>query len=183
MVEYRILPSNDYYRFGDDGSAWCRKLRGKHERIGPWRKLNPWKKDKYGHLCIYLCRNGYRKAMLFSPLILRLFKGEPQAAGLECRHIDGNPANNRIENLEWGTRKENAEDMVRHGKSTKGKSFRDRKSRQDSASKLDEDKVRGIILERRLGATMAALAAKYNISVSAVNDIDKNRTWKDVSRD
>ena len=30
------------------------------------------------------------------------------------RHLDGNPANNRIENLAWGTHSENAQDRERH---------------------------------------------------------------------
>lgn len=183
MVKYLLLPKNDYYRVGNDGSAWCRKLRGKYERIGPWRKLKPWKKDKYGHLCFYVCRNGYREAVLLSPLILRLFRGEPPAPKLECCHIDGDPSNNQVENLKWGTRKQNAADMVRHGRSTKGKSFGDRKAVKLAASKLDEEKVRAIVLERRAGATMRFLADKFRISLSAVNDIDKGRTWKEVSRD
>ena len=37
------------------------------------------------------------------------------ANGLEVRHLDGNPQNNRLENLAYGTRQENAQDMVRHG--------------------------------------------------------------------
>jgi hypothetical protein len=39
----------------------------------------------------------------------------PRPAGMETRHIDGDPSNNRLENLEYGTRSENAEDSKRHG--------------------------------------------------------------------
>ena len=36
-------------------------------------------------------------------------------AGKEVRHLDGNKSNNRPENLAYGTRRENALDIVRHG--------------------------------------------------------------------
>ncbi len=39
----------------------------------------------------------------------------PRPSGWETRHIDGNPSNNRLENLEYGTRSDNAEDSKRHG--------------------------------------------------------------------
>jgi hypothetical protein len=32
-----------------------------------------------------------------------------------CRHLDGNPINNRLENLRWGTHKENKADAIKHG--------------------------------------------------------------------
>ena len=47
-------------------------------------------------------------------LVLEAFVG-PRPAGMECRHLDGDPANNHLENLAWGTSKENGEDMTRHG--------------------------------------------------------------------
>jgi hypothetical protein len=38
----------------------------------------------------------------------------------ETRHLDGNKNNNCVENLAWGTRKENAEDRERHGQTSRG---------------------------------------------------------------
>lgn len=47
-------------------------------------------------------------------LVLEAFIG-PCPSGMECRHLDGNPSNNRLENLLWGTPLENANDRRRHG--------------------------------------------------------------------
>ena len=47
-------------------------------------------------------------------LVLEAFVG-PRPSGMECRHLDGNPANNRLDNLAWGTKFENDMDMFRHG--------------------------------------------------------------------
>lgn len=38
----------------------------------------------------------------------------------EVRHLDGNKANNALWNLAYGTRRENIEDMLRHGTMPKG---------------------------------------------------------------
>jgi hypothetical protein len=42
------------------------------------------------------------------------FTGE-NPADLETRHMDGNPGNNALGNLAFGTASENAHDRVRHG--------------------------------------------------------------------
>lgn len=47
-------------------------------------------------------------------LVLEAFVG-PRPKGMECRHLDGDPANNRLGNLVWGTKIENETDKVRHG--------------------------------------------------------------------
>lgn len=52
-------------------------------------------------------------------LVLEAFIGScPQ--GMECRHLDGNPSNNRLDNLVWGTHSENNRDIVTHGKHNYG---------------------------------------------------------------
>lgn len=40
--------------------------------------------------------------------------------GMECRHLNGVRDDNRLENLCWGTRKENQNDKIVHGNSLKG---------------------------------------------------------------
>jgi hypothetical protein len=48
-------------------------------------------------------------------LICRAFHGEPATPDLQTRHLDGDGLNNTVENLAWGTAKENAQDAIRHG--------------------------------------------------------------------
>ncbi|WP_336158169.1 HNH endonuclease signature motif containing protein [Amycolatopsis sp. VC5-11] len=47
-------------------------------------------------------------------LVLEAFVG-PRPEGQEARHLNGNPADNRLHNLAWGTSSQNKADMVRHG--------------------------------------------------------------------
>jgi len=46
--------------------------------------------------------------------VLETFVG-PCPEGMEARHLDGNPANNRLSNLCWSTHKENVRDQYKHG--------------------------------------------------------------------
>jgi hypothetical protein len=47
-------------------------------------------------------------------LVLQAFVG-PCPAGQECCHGDGDPSNNVLSNLRWGTRSDNRRDSVGHG--------------------------------------------------------------------
>ena len=47
-------------------------------------------------------------------LVAEAFIG-PRPEGCEVCHRDGNPKNNHVSNLRWGTRSENVKDAVRHG--------------------------------------------------------------------
>ena len=77
------------------------------------RVLKP-RKSRDGHLRVYLCREGKPRNKSVHRLVLEAFVGVcPE--GMECLHADGNPENNRVANLRWGTCSENALDSVNHG--------------------------------------------------------------------
>ena len=69
-------------------------------------------------------RSGYETVQLYTDgksathyvhrLVLSTFDRLPDD-NEEVRHLDGNPANNHLENLAWGTRADNILDQVRHG--------------------------------------------------------------------
>lgn len=56
-----------------------------------------------------------RRILRVHRLVLLAFTGAPAGVSTECLHIDGNPANNRLANLRWGTVSENIADQIRHG--------------------------------------------------------------------
>lgn len=73
----------------------------------------------------YIDRDGYRIVSLSSKggvkqkfrahrLVLEAFVG-PCPEGCLARHLNGNPLDNWVENLAWGTPTENSADMIRHG--------------------------------------------------------------------
>ncbi len=68
-----------------------------------------------GHRQVTLSREGRVWTWTVHTLVLRAFVG-PCPPGLEGLHDDGDPANNHVGNLSWGTRSENMLDRVRHGR-------------------------------------------------------------------
>jgi HNH endonuclease len=109
-VRYHIL-EDIRFRIGSDGSTWTRATHnGFIRRDGIWRPLKP-QTNKRGYQSI---KFGRWKRFRLHSLVLECFVG-PRPPGMECRHLDGNPSNNALENLAWGTRSENRADQVRHG--------------------------------------------------------------------
>ena len=64
---------------------------------------------------VLLWKGGERKLVRTYRLVLEAFRG-PCPPDHEACHWDDDPANNRLENLRWGTASENQRDRVRNGK-------------------------------------------------------------------
>lgn len=75
-----------------------------------------------GHLYLTLHRKGERRRQFFvHNLVLLAFVG-PRPDGMpETRHLDGDPTNNYLENLRYGTSVENSDDQRMHGTHRNGR--------------------------------------------------------------
>ena len=67
-----------------------------------------------GYPFVNLCIQGKCQVRTVHSLVAEAFIG-PRPEGAEVCHNDGNPANNRVDNLRYGTSSDNALDKVRHG--------------------------------------------------------------------
>lgn len=105
-------------------------------------------------------------------LILEAFVGNrPQ--GYVCRHLNGNALDNRLENICWGTPKENAHDAIKHGTAVCL-----RHGEKAIASKLTENDVHKIIELYEQGYQQKDIAVIFSVSQRHVNDIVNKQTWK-----
>jgi hypothetical protein len=68
----------------------------------------------YGYRLLTLAKGGDYWSVPVHHLVTLAFLG-PRPEGAHVRHLDGNPLNNRLENLLYGTRSLNTLDSVRHG--------------------------------------------------------------------
>lgn len=95
-------------------------------------------------------------------LVLAAFEGFPARpnAHFQACHIDGDRANNRLSNLRWQTRKENARDKIRHG--TNGR-------------KLQADDVHRLRAARDRSAD--ELAAQFGVSAPYIRQIWRGKAW------
>ena len=124
---------------------------------------------------VSLSRRGKLHHFLVHRLVLLAFVG-PCPKGCECNHKDGNPKNNRLENLEWITCSEN----TRHAIDVLGRDF-GRPGETSGTSKLTEKEVLQI---RRLRETtdlsLVSLARRFGVSHPTISNIVKRKTWKHI---
>lgn len=67
-----------------------------------------------GHLGVVLYLSESKGLKYVHHLVMEAFVG-PRPEGFDIRHLNGNPSDNRLSNLRYGTRRENVLDTVHHG--------------------------------------------------------------------
>lgn len=107
VQEFQLLPCCPEYRVSNCGRVQSRKS-------GEWRDIQA-SKDQGGYTYVNL-RLWKKKSKLFRVhvLVMLAFIG-PRPPGLYVCHDNGDPADNRLENLKYATPKENSADRKRHG--------------------------------------------------------------------
>ena len=79
------------------------------------RILKPYSVGVGGHHSVTLTLDGFQKKYLVHRLVLIAFRGEPPV-GMEGCHNNGDPADNRLENLRWDSHSGNMLDVIKHGR-------------------------------------------------------------------
>lgn len=79
-----------------------------------YRKKDTYSSDKYGHQVVDIYIDGERYHKYVAVLVAEAFIPNPHNYP-EVRHMDGNPLNNHVSNLAWGTHADNMADAKRHG--------------------------------------------------------------------
>lgn len=160
------------YRVGDDGSVWsCLKNAGggRYVITDEWHRLKPGR-NRRGYLSVHLGRRDQRSV---HKMVLEAFVG-PCPEGMECRHLDDDPGNCRLSNLCWGTKDENAADMVRHGRSCTGE-----KNRQ---SVMTDAAVIEAVAMHQDGKRTIDIATWFKVHPETIRKIFRGRTWRHVTR-
>ena len=65
------------------------------------------------YLSVYLCHNGKIDRVGVHRLVAQAFIPNPDNKP-EVNHIDGNPSNNRVDNLEWCSHRDNILHSIKH---------------------------------------------------------------------
>lgn len=90
----------------------------------------------------------------------------------ECCHKDGNPANNAVKNLYWGTRLENVADKQRHGRQPRGERI--------GTAVLNDAQV--IEIRRRHGTqSLRTLAKEFGVSHTEIRRVAIRMKWRHIN--
>ena len=161
----RDIPEFTNYCATKDGRIWSKPRKGtKGGFLKPKTTLD-------NHLCVNLYKNGKSFTQKIHRLVLNVYD-KPCPERMECRHLDGNPHNNDLSNLKWGTRSENAMDAVKHGTII---------GENHSQNKLNESSVRMIIYIYHTGLfSMQKVGNMYGVCTQTIHNIIHKKTWKHI---
>jgi hypothetical protein len=172
IEEWRSIKDYEGYEVSNLGRIRSYWTVGNTKQLGSRCKyFNP-KPDPVGYLKVSLCREGVAKSFRVHVIVASHFLG-PCPAGQEVRHKNGIRHECAASNLEYGTRKQNMDDKVRHGTLLFGSNHPN--------SMLDESDVFLMkycfkvhkISSRECGAI-------FSCSEGTAQNIKKNKTWKHV---
>lgn len=128
--------------------------------------------NKNGYVQVTLSHEGKLISRRVARLVLLTFVG-PCPDGQEARHRSGRRTDNRLENLLWGTKIENAADREQHGTTARGE--RHGKTKLTTADVITIRSLCGAGVEHE------KIAAQYGISRPAVSAIKTGRNWGHVT--
>ena len=151
-TEGRIRSVDRRVRVVAHGTEATRLVRG--------RILRPGQYEKSGHVSVVLGHGA--KGSPVHQLVALAFLG-PAPAGCEVCHNDGNPKNNKLDNLRYDTRTENILDEYYAERTPKGK--------------LGINKVREIRELIQAGYTGAEISRMFKVSQTQVSRIKLGRTY------
>ena len=118
--------------------------------------------DPNGYLVVNLCVDGTTLTKRVHPLILLAFVG-PRPEGMDIRHLNGIPDDNRLSNLAYGSSSENHLDKVWHGK-----------------RKLQPHQIYEIRARLAAGEVQRVIAVDYGVTNVTVCDIKTGRRYGHV---
>ncbi len=153
-LQWRVIEAYPNYEVSNTGL-----VRNSSKRV---LSLNT-KKGKAPYQRVHLSKDGRAAYLLVHRLVLTAFVGRCPD-GMQCLHIDNNPRNNHLQNLRWGTPKENHSTINRTGAN-------------NGRCRLTVDDVRKI---RSSPLGPAALALHYQVSDTTIINIRNRKIWKHV---
>ena len=139
---------------GRNGTIYTKTMRGRVLRPGSMPA---------GHQSVVLTKAGGSKCV--HALVLAAFVG-PCPEGAEARHLNGDPGDNRLVNLAYGSRRENGQDKKWHNGA--------------ATYRLRPAQIREIKLALKARRPGAVLAKQYGVAQSTISAIKHNKFHRDV---
>lgn len=163
METWKDIPDCSDYQVSDLGNVRSCKRKGNFHSKGEWKTI---KLKEHNSRLKYLCFganvNGKKIDKHVHRLVLEVFVGPSD--GLDAAHLNGNPHDNRLENLVWVTRKVNMGHAIGHGTIRSGD--------HHHMTKLSETDIKAIIeMAATKRVTQNAIAELFGVSGALISKI------------
>lgn len=163
IKKWREVPFAKNYLISSDGSLYSRKYK---------RELNP-RSNKKGYKVAYIKTDSDGYKSFFIHRIVAITFLENHESLKIVNHIDSNPLNNSVENLEWCTSSHNN----KHGIEEKI-----RKGKKINSAKATIEQVLTMFTLRN-HSTHRDIAKAFNLEPSTVGCILRGKTWLHHTRE
>lgn len=176
-VEFRSSVRPEGYLVGSDGSIWSsHSING---RFPPgWRKMSIYRRPYGARYLVVSLREDFGRGKVVCcyvhRMVLEAFEGV-MPKEMQCLHKNDDTSDARLENLRWGTHRENTVEAMDRDRLMKGA--------KHTWAKLDDQKVRDIRRLRGCGETFASLGRRFGVSRSSIRQIIAGKTWRHVTHD
>ncbi len=127
-----------------------------------------------GYALVSLYKNGKSKSSTVHRIILETFVGEKPSINHCGMHMNGKSSDNRPENLQWGTYKENESHKTKHGTCLSGK--------KNPAVRLTKDQVafaRKFYSKADKSFNFTGLAKRFGVNKSTIWRAVRGIYWPD----
>ena len=142
-----------------------------------YRKI---RKDKWGYSIVGLNKDGGQKQLFVHRLVAVAFIPNPNNFA-EVNHIDGNKANNSVDNLEWCNRYENAHHAFRTGLMPHPlKPKKETRPRGMKLTKIQVKEIRSKYIPGDLVFGCKSLARMYGVTPTTIRQIIKQEIWREA---
>lgn len=162
---WKDIPDCPDYQASNIGNIRTCKINGRWGRKGDWRPIKLKRlSGKMGYLCFGTNAKGRKFNKTVHRAVLETFSAGPPDVRCDVAHLNGNPVDNRLENLQWASRAEN----MRHAKeqgTAKGGTLRP----------VDVRRIRSMLAADNL--TQQAIADAFGISQCMVHFIKVGKRW------
>lgn len=170
------------YAVTENGQVWSYPKRVPVGKNGGFRNNEGcWLKACYvtrktRHLRVYLAKNGIKKPVFVHRLVGLAFIPNPKNYP-HINHLDGNPENNVIANLEWCTPQQNSQHAYKTGLTPPPMS---KSGEENTNAKLTNEIVLAIREAYRIKPNAAEVARQFNRKPSHVWDICNRIRWQHI---
>lgn len=160
FVKFRQSPAGAPAAFLEAALAW------QEDACLLW----PFSKNNVGYAQINVGPG--KKKKLVTRIICERANGAPSTDGHLATHSCGNGHLGCIspKHLRWGTYADNAADMVRHGRSTRGE--------RSTSAKLTRDQALAVYQRANAGESQQRLSREFGITQTAVSRIKRGINWR-----
>lgn len=172
-----VIGYEDLYEVSSHGrikslSRFIEKDNGTIQRFK--EKILKLQSDAYGYKVVALTKDKKATNKKFHRIIAEAFIPNPDNLP-EINHKNGIKSDNRIENLEWCTRRHNLIHALENGLSYRKGGI----GEKNSHAKLNDIDV--INIRNAYKSLRIEMANKYGVSIGTIESIIKNTTWRNLN--